>query len=251
MKYVNSLTKLGITPDQAKIYETLLSMATAPARLIAKKTGVGRELTYVVLGQLERMGLVERSTERKIILFKALHPRNIKIVLEQKREEVKTAEEAYQSVITAMVGDFNAAHAKPFIRFYEGLEGLQKTYDHILKFAKTVYVLRSLYDRENPQLRDMIVQQIEKQGEKGIRSYVLTPHLSHMQPEKTIHNTKRNVTRKLISKEKFVLPSQIIIYNNTVSITTMKKEIITTVIESEDIAKTFHTLFMYMWDIEQ
>lgn len=251
MKYLQQLTTLGLTKDQAKIYETLLFVTTLPARLIAQKSGVGRELTYLVLKQLEKLDLVERQNEGKIILFRAKDPRNIKQILEQKRAESISAERAYQETIAEMVGEYNNTHNKPFIRFYEGIEGLQKTYDHILRHAKTVRVLRSVYDREHASLRDMVIKQIQKQAEKGIRSYVLSPALPHMQPEKLLHNTKRNITRKTVPKEKFTLPSQIIIYNNTVSITSMKDEIITTVIESEAIAQTFLNLFTYMWDAEQ
>ena len=248
MRYIESLTKLGLTPDQAKIYETLLATTLLPARMISRKAGVGRELTYVVLGQLENLELVERSTQGKIILFKAKHPRHIKKVLEEKRETVLVAEKAYQDIIGAMVGDFNVIHNKPFIRFYEGTEGLQKTYDYILKYAKTVHVIRSLYDSENPELRTLITEQLKKQAAKKIRSFVITPQLAHMSNEKVSHDMERNITRKIIPKDKFTLPSQIIIYNNTVSITSMKKEIITTIIENEDIAETFRRMFQYMWE---
>lgn len=251
MKYTESLKKLGLTIDQAKIYESLLVATILPARLIAKQSGVGRELTYVVLGQLEQLGLVERSAQGKVALFRALHPRNIKKMVEEKQEAVLTAQQAYQDIITTMISDFNITHHKPFVRFYEGLEGLQKTYTHILKYAKTVRVMRSLYDYEHQEIRDIVTEQIKKQSKKGIKSYVLSPKLPHMNMEKLVYNPERNIIRKVASKEHFTLPAQIIIYENTVSITSMKKELVTTIIENEDIAKTFLTLFNYMWDREE
>ena len=249
MQYFDSLIKLGLTPDQSKIYEILVSSPVLPARLIAQKSGVGRELTYIVLKQLEDLDLLEKSTQGKIILFRAKNPRNIKKILEQKKELALVAEKAYQDVIGPMIGDYNIANSKPYIRFYEGLEGLQKTYDHILKNAKNVYVLRSLYDYENQTIRKMVTNQLKKQAEQKIKSYVLSPHLPHMSKEKLVHDLERNITRKVIPKDRFTLPSQVIIYNNTVSITSMKKEVVTTIIENEDIAKTFSILFSYIWDI--
>ena len=251
MKYIESLKKLGLTSDQAKIYETLVGATILRARLVALQSGVSRELCYVVLGQLEDLGLVEKSSQGKISLFRALHPRNIKKILEDKQEKVLTAEQSYQEIITKMVSDFNISHQRPFIRFYEGLEGLEKTYGHILRHAKTVRVMRSLYDYENQDIRLMVTEQIKKQSQKGIKSYVLTPHLDHMKSGKLTYNPEKNVVRKLVPKEVLSLPAQILIYNNTVSITSMKSEIITTIIENEDIAKTFLTLFNYMWDREE
>lgn len=250
MQYFDSLIKLGLTQDQAKIYEILVSSPILPARLISQRSGVGRELTYLVLKQLEEIDLIEKSNQGKIILFRAKNPRNIKKVLEHKKELALVAEKAYQDIIGSMIGDYNIANSKPYIRFYEGLEGLQKTYDHILKNAKDVYVFRSLYDYENQDIRKMVTAQLKKQAEKNIKSYVISPHLPHMSKEKLVHDLERNITRKVIPKEKFILPSQVIIYNNTVSITSIKKDIVTTIIENEDIAKTFATLFSYIWNKE-
>ncbi|MDB4984704.1 MAG: transcriptional regulator TrmB [Patescibacteria group bacterium] len=250
MKYLESFKKLGMTADQSKIYEVLVAIPLAPARMIAQKARVGRELTYVVLGQLENLGLVERSTQGKIILFRAKNPRTIKKLVEEKEEEASSAHKAYQDIIGNLVSDYNMNHGKPFIRFYEGLDGLQKTYEHILKHAKTVYVIRSLFDYEHAEIRSAVVAQLEAQAKKGIRSYVISPKLDHMGSEKVTHNMTRNITRKVVPKEKLTLPSQIVIYNNTVSITSMKKEIITTVIENDDIAQTFKKLFDYLWESE-
>lgn len=250
MKYLENLKKLGLSEDQAKIYEILISHSLLPARLVAERAGVGRELAYLLLRQLEALHLAERITSGKVTLFRAKHPRHIKKLLEDQRNLLVAAEAGYQESITHMVSDFNMSQGKPFVRFYEGEEGLQKTYDHILKYAKEVRVIRSLYDYEHQNLRAMVTEQLKNQAAKNIRSFVLSPHLPHMRPEKLSHNLERKLTRKIIPKEKFIMPAQVMIYNNTVSITSMKKNIITTVIENEDIAATFKNLFQYMWDSE-
>lgn len=249
MNYKESLKKLGLTADQAVIYYELVKVPLLPARMIATKSGVARELTYIVLGQLEQKGLVERSTQGKVILFRAKNPGNLKLLVEHKKTRAAEAEEAYQAVIGNLVSDFNKGHGKPFIRSYEGLDGLQKTYGHILKKAKTVYVLRSLYDYENKDVRAVVRAQLEAQAKQGIRSYVISPRLPHMKTAPLAHNLERNITRKVVPLEKLELPAQVIIYNKTVSITSLKKEIVTTVIENEDIAQTFKKLFDYLWEV--
>jgi sugar-specific transcriptional regulator TrmB len=250
MNYQESLKKIGLTEDQARVYEVLVTVPVFPARMISKQSGVSRELTYIVLGQLEQKGLVERSHQGKIILFRAKNPGHLKQLVESRKNKAQDAESAYQEIIGNLVSDFNVGHGKPFIRFYEGLEGLQKTYDHILKNAKTVYVIRSLFDYEHKDIRAMIVNQLETQAKKGIRSYVISPKLSHMKADKIIHNLERNLTRKVVPQEKLELPSQVIIYNNTVSITSMRTQIVTTIIENKDIAETFKKLFNYLWESE-
>lgn len=248
MKYTNHLENLGLTVDQAKVYEILISTNVLPVKTIAQKSSVGRELTYIVLKQLEELGLVEKSSQGKILLYKAKNPRNIKKLADDIQEKADIAKQSYNVSILEMVNLFSKNHNKPYIRFYEGLEGLQKTYDHLLRHTKTVHVFRSLFDYENLEIRSMITNQLKKQSEKKIRSYVLSPYLEHMSSEKLTHSLEKNVTRKIIPKDQFSLPAQIIIYNDTVSITTVEKEIVTTIIENKEIAQTFLILFQYIWN---
>lgn len=249
MNYKESLKKLGLTADQAAIYQELIKVPLLPARMIATKSGVARELTYIVLGQLEQKGLVERSESGKVILFRAKNPGYLKQLVDQKKARALDAEATYQEVIADLVSDFNVGHGKPFIRFYEGVDGLQKSYEHLLKHAKTVYVIRSLFDYEHKDVRAAVTRQLEAQAKKGIRSYVISPKLPHMRAEKVMHNTERNITRKVVPLEKLELPSQVIIYNNTVSITSLKSDMVTTVIENKDIAETFKKIFDYLWEV--
>lgn len=248
--YKESLKKLGLTADQAAIYQVLMTAPLLPVRTISSKSGVSRELSYIVLGQLEQKGLVERSTAGKVILFRAKNPEYLKQLVEEKKAAAYEAESTYENIITDLVGYFNHGHGKPFIRFYAGIEGLQKTYSHLLKHATTVYVIRSLYDHERKDVREAVVAQLAAQAKKGIRSYVISPKLSHMKPERIVHNLERNITRRVVPLEKLELPSQIIIYNTTVSITSFKSDIVTTVIENADIADTFKKLFDVLWDTE-
>lgn len=249
MKYSESLKKIGLTKDQAAVYQVLVKVPLLPARVISVQAKVPRELTYIVLGQLEQKGLVERSSQGKIALFRAKEPSVVlKQLVEQKKVEAQEAEATYQAVVTDLVGDFNSGHGKPFIRFYEGIDGLEKTYNHLLRHAKTVYVIRSLFDYEHKELRAAVVKQLEKQAKQGIRSYVISPKLPHMKAERVMHDMERNITRRVVPQEKLELPSQIIIYNNTVSITSMREELVTTVIENKDIALTFRKIFDYLWE---
>ena len=67
-------------------------------------------------------------------------------------------------------------------------------------------------------------------------------HLEYLKKRKA-----RKIAVRMIP-QKYIIPSQVIVYNNKVAITSLKKELITTLIENENIAKTFQTLFQYMWD---
>jgi len=54
------LMGLGLSPNQAKVYQTILKLGNVPVGMIAKSSSVRREDVYKVLPALEKMGLVEK-----------------------------------------------------------------------------------------------------------------------------------------------------------------------------------------------
>jgi sugar-specific transcriptional regulator TrmB len=249
MKYTYELAKIGLTTDQAAIYETLIENPALTARLVAVNSGVHRELAYIVLGQLESLGLIERlERPKKVMLFRALHPKHIQKIVETKNTEAEKATEAYNKLFQKMLLSYNQARHHPHVSFYEGLDGLAVVYKMILDEAKKVNVIRSRYDYDNVEVRAMVTSHIAAQAEKGIESYVLSPLLPHMDSTPHMYSTKKKSARKIIPVGKFDLPAQIIIYNNKVCITSFTDEIVTTITESPAIAETFRVLFAYIWD---
>jgi sugar-specific transcriptional regulator TrmB len=59
---------LGLSPNQAKVYQTILQLGNATVLDIAKSSSVRREDVYKVLPALEKMGLAEKLLGKPIII---------------------------------------------------------------------------------------------------------------------------------------------------------------------------------------
>lgn len=62
------LKGLGLSPNQAKVYQTILQLGNATVLDIAKSSSVRREDVYKVLPALEKMGLAEKLLGKPIII---------------------------------------------------------------------------------------------------------------------------------------------------------------------------------------
>ena len=62
------LMGLGLTPNQAKVYQTVLKSGNATVIQIAKSSNVRREDVYKVLSTLEKMGLIEKLLGKPAII---------------------------------------------------------------------------------------------------------------------------------------------------------------------------------------
>ena len=66
MIYQQFLNQIGLTDDQASVYETLIQGGQMPARAITQKTAIKRGMIYKALDQLIEMGLVEKKDNARL-----------------------------------------------------------------------------------------------------------------------------------------------------------------------------------------
>lgn len=71
---ISTLIKLGLSEKEAKVYLAALELAQDSAQNIAKKAGVNRPTTYVILEKLMKLGLANTLEENKKTLFVAESP---------------------------------------------------------------------------------------------------------------------------------------------------------------------------------
>lgn len=246
--YEQSLTQAGLTSDMAQIYELLLKNGAQSAGKLAKKSGLKRGLTYKTLERLLEKQLIEKSEENeKVAVFTATHPLKLQDMIESRQQRAKNAQLALDGVLGVLISDYNLGLGKPGLNVYEGVSGLSRIYDDVINFGHDFLLFRSSYDNDDPELGKLVAKQIKRQVDRQIHIRTLTPLIAET-PKSVIEMDEANlVTRRIIPKELFILDSQIIVYGNKVAITSLKKKIISTVIDNPDIASTFKTIFEYIW----
>lgn len=233
-----TLEEIGLTKKESKVYLACLELGVDSVLNIAKKAEVKRPSVYIVLDSLIKKGLVTKIPSKKAVLYSAEDPQKILIGFDQKRQNLK-------DVLPLL----RAAHKKdaerPQIRFYEGKDEMKKIYEEDIYLAKEILFYGT-------SIKDFI-EQFPDTFEKG---------------EKLFKKNKTKV-REIVSSDPFdqryakkysnppfwqiiALPegsnffSDNIIWRNKVAITSLKK-LFMVVIESEDIANTYRTIFELIW----
>jgi len=246
MKYKEFLEKLGLSNDQSTIYEYLLKSGPSPVRKISLAGGLKRGLCYKVIEQLLEKGLVEKIN-KKVFLFSPIHPEKIRDIADQKRKEVEDLSLSLSSMLGRMTSDWNLVSGKPSFQFFEGVAGIKHVYDEINFEKKDIMLIRSPFDNVKADFKEIIVRQLKKQVERNIKTRAITPIMPYINKDTLLRDDENLVVRRLIPKEEFMLPAQIIIYGEKVAITTFKGEMITTVIQDKNICSTFKIIFEFMW----
>lgn len=246
------LVQAGLSKEEALVYNFLIENGPKTAGLISRKTALKRGLSYKVLAQLVQLGLVERKEETgKVALFIPAHPLKLKEVAEKKEREAKDAQIALGDVLDRLISSYNLASGKPGVTFFEGRSGIERVYNDVIRTKSTVHLIRSVYDNDRPELAQIIPEQIRKQVAADIHVRAITP-LDRDTPATVLaHDAKNLVERRIIPRQVFTLPAQIMIYGNKVAITSLRTSLVTTLIDNPDIAETFSVMFEYIWSVSR
>lgn len=247
--YSQVLTRLGLTPEQARLYEILLRKGARRAGSLPRLSGISRTYVYRQLEELMALGLVTKNeVPGKPAEFCAVHPFALQELVRAKKEEASAAETAVEGILSLLVSEYTSSSRIPGIRILRGIEGIAEVQADTRKDKKEVSLLRSTLDSSNPDWLQMNLEHIKKCIELGIHTRLIGPAPDHASGKALAeHDAARLTNRRILPDEKLFLPANILIYGDKVALTTYQEPIITTIIENEAIAMTFRTIFELIW----
>lgn len=244
----NLLEQIGMSAKEAEIYEILLKLGKVPASKLLPETKLKRTTVYSVLDELIAKGLVEKDENDPIIKFRAKHPYALKEYLNDQIFKIKSSEGVLDSLLPNLINVLNLTQDQPGIRYLEGIEGFKKIYQDILKTNNNLRIFTSDSDRTNPEMEKVIDNNITKQKKLGIKTKAIVAGEEGHTKKSLARALEMNIELRIINDARFALPSQILIYGNKVAISSLKNEVITTLIENENIVRSFKNIFDYIWD---
>ena len=236
-----SLEKLNLTPQQAKLYLAALEYSPATVATLSEKSGIERTACYPHLEDLVQMGLVTVHPDKGRNQYVAESPQKLSQLLDEKKEALK-------SFLPDLMSIFNVKGVKPKIRYYEGQEGI-----------KTIF-MNSIKEGVEEKLHLMPVANVlEIVGEQFTRHYI-EARTSRKISVRTMRNkgkiegpwevttTDPSLLREVrYLPDNFLLDNLIMIYNNTVAIVSSLHENYGLEIESKELTDTMRSFFELTW----
>jgi sugar-specific transcriptional regulator TrmB len=247
--YISFLKQLGLSEEQARIYLLLLEQSGLEARKISLKNGISRTLCYKILDDMINLGVIYREDSiGKVAQFFASSPSKLNEIINKQKEQLNILEASFNAISGALNSEWNRTWGRPSISIYEGVEGIQKIYDGILNSnTKQIYVISSPLDKDD-EVKEIIRNQIIKQARRGIKTKAITPlHDGFASATRIEEDEKHLIQRKKIDQSTLPIPAQIIISNDTVSITNFKDNINNFILHSPKAAESLRLVFELLW----
>lgn len=249
----NILQKIGLSDKDAEVYLACLELGTQPASVIAKKAGLKRPTTYLILEALLKKGLVSEYTGSNVKFFTAVSPEYLLNYVEKQRRELTSHQREIEQYLPQFQSLSNPYSLNPKVRFYEGIDGVERVMDDTLTVKKTEILSFSSMDRwfSREDLKNYIVNYGRRRSvEKKIplRGIVIDSPLARKYLEEEYSGDANITQTHWFPKEISVFHNEINIYDNKVAICSLgRHELLGLIIESDEIAESQRSIFELAW----
>lgn len=252
MDYINQLMNLGLKDKEAAVYLACLELGPSPVQPIAKKAGVVRATTYVIIESLMTMGLITKYKEGKKTVFSAETPRQLLRLLERQEEIIQEKQHDIESILPELQMLTKAGTDKPSVRYFQGKEGLRAIRQEIIMYTSSEDMLynftpmdhlRAIFSRDEDTYYSQRIA-------KGIRAKTLLTAKSHEVKQEWFsvpsHGGKTEV--RFVPPEKFPVPAGMTIYKDRIAIGSYTGKLFGVIIESEQMASMMRAIFDLAWE---
>lgn len=240
----DSLVDIGLSDKESGVYLALLELGKGTVSQISRKANINRTTGYDILDTLSSKGLVSISGKEPKQEYSAEAPEHLASYIQT---EIEKKNEAFGKTI-ALIPELKSIHnvgGRPQVRFYEGLDGLQKVYEDTLSSCEEIRAYASVEDIA-PTLPYYFPEYYKRRAKKGIAIRAIFPESADAHERARLDNEEIRQSR-IVSREKYAFHPEINIYDNKMMIASWREKL-GIIIESSEIADAMKQIFELAWD---
>lgn len=241
------LQQLGLSPNEAKIYEALLDLNEAGVGAISSEAKIHRRNVYDAINRLIDKGLVFLILSSKENLYAPVDPDKL-------LELIKEKEVSLKKILPNLRDRYRKKNVNQEAFMYQGIEGLKNYMRDILRIGKDVYTIGANLCWLDPNLKTFTGQFTKEAKRKNIKF-----HLIYQAEVKT----KENNLLKNFGDDYRFLPLE---YNTNSSIDIFGDYVVSFagvkfkaiddnitifILHDEQLANSYRTWFKFMWNMSE
>lgn len=247
MELSTDLIRLGLSPNQAKVYLACLQLGRASVLEIARTSHLKRPTVYLILESLQTLGLVAQTKQLNKTRFIAESPTKLVDHLAQQQKIAATMLPSLQAI-------HNIDPDKPTITIEEGIEGVRKVYTMVFDYLRLhpqnellIYgALKDAKEHFETEVLDYfygIIKQtqnpIRELGNNDVETRRYARAAADLNPNYSI--------RYIQPADGAFLMSDNMLFGNTIVLFSVKEKLFATIIESKNIVESYCAMFNMAW----
>lgn len=244
--YSELFEAIGLSPNEAKIYETLLEIGETSVAQISAKANIHRRNIYDALNRLIKKGLVFPIFQKGENSYRAVHP-------EKLLEVIKEKEQSLTEVLPNLVSLYERTPLTEAAYIYKGIEGFKNYMRDLVRVGEDTYFLGAKALWFSPQVeKHFLTDFTEMAKRKKIQYYTL---FDYRVKEKMPEAVKKVGGKYKFLPRKYATPGVLDIFGDhvvtftSVAVGNFGEDGMIFVMINKKLAESYKTWFKYMWDM--
>lgn len=159
--YQELLQELGLSLNESRTYEAMLSIGKSSVQTISLRSGVHRRNVYDALAKLQEKGLAFESFDHGEKHFQATNPHHLLNILSERQERLQAAMKSMHERYAAI-----QTHEEAYV--YKGIEGFKNYFQDILDTGETVHFIGAKGFWLDPRLSVALARFDRERKKRGI-----------------------------------------------------------------------------------
>lgn len=242
-----TLEKIGLSKNEAKVYLALLKLGSASVTDIAKSSGVHRVNTYDALERLMEHGLVSAVVKVNKKYFEAADPDRILDILKEKEKVIEEA----KKILPELKLDYKMAAKRQDVHHFKGKEGLKTFFEDILRTLKKGEEVAAFGSAGKGAV--ILPHYLDMWEKKRVEAGIIFRLMFSDTEQGKIRGTqlsKLKLTEVRYLPKGLVGPADFYVYGNKVGINLWSEDMpLSILVENKEIADSFRNFFNWFWKV--
>lgn len=242
--YRETLEELGLSPTEAKIYETLITAGASSVPEISLHISVHRRNVYDTMPKLLKRGLVYLIADANENTYAAVPPDKLQDLLYEKETRL-------QAILPGLNERFKKRVTQEAVYIYKGIEGFKNYLRDILKIGEDVYFIGAKGGWFDPHLQTFIQHFLNKAREKHIRYHHIFDHEVRTEaPEllKALGLPYRFLPKEYSTTGAIDIFGDRVVTFSGLVLKRITEDVMLVVISNRELADCYRTWFQFVWD---
>jgi len=226
-----TLEKIGLSPNEIKVYLVLNDHGSTKAGRIAKLAKIDRSSAYNAIKMLLEKGLASYVMIGEVKWFQATGPKRLLEFIKEQEEDIKQ--------ILPVLDERHKAHKiEGQVRMLKGIKGIKSIFLDIIRTGKDNYVFGS-EGQFSERMPEFALQFARMKKEKGFKTYLICrKDRKELDAPNSNHRYLPNISES---------PAVTNIYGDRIAIIIWTPEPEGVIIENAAAAKAYKSYFDFMW----
>ncbi len=242
--YQKELELIGLSPNEAKIYESLLRLGESNVTEITNESGIHRRSVYDTLTRLTEKGLVFQIFQKRETLYQAVEPQKCLELLHEK-------EQAFKKILPGLEYFHKNDPLKEAAFIYRGLEGYKNYVRDLIRVCDDTYFLGAKFNWGTPGTEGLLLQYNAAMKKNKKKQFtIFDPRVVNQIPKKDYSK----VGNYKFLPENYQTPGVMDVFGdyvvtfNSSDIGNFGEDGSIFVMVNKDLAESYRTWFQFIWD---